>query len=121
MNLDLGESTNRYGVFIERALNHPNPSVKLMALVEIKRNIEKENILLDLSKRESLLINIVRCIADSDLSVAKKASDIVVQIGGNSFGVQHLISPSLIKAFHEIMAINEIVAMRTYEVGITGL
>ncbi|RZB38997.1 26S proteasome non-ATPase regulatory subunit 5 [Asbolus verrucosus] len=114
-NLNLGESTNKYGVFLERALNHPFPAVKMMALNEIKRNIENEDILVDLCKRESLLINIISCVGDNDLGVAKNASEIITTVGLSSVGIKQLTRADILKALHEIMEVNEIVRFRVYE------
>ena len=115
-NLNLGESTNKYGVFLERALNHPFPGVKLMALNEIKRNIENEDILVDLCKRESLLINVIRCVGDGDLGVAKMAAEVVQEVGLSAAGIKQLTSVEVLKALHGVMGINEIVRFRVYEV-----
>jgi 26S proteasome non-ATPase regulatory subunit 5 len=114
-NLNLGESTNKYGVFLERALNHPFPGVKLMALNEIQRNVENEDVLVDLCKRESLLINIIGCLGDNDLGVAKQASEVIKIVGLSSVGIKQLISADILKALHEIMELNEIVRFRVYE------
>ncbi|XP_063906784.1 26S proteasome non-ATPase regulatory subunit 5 [Zophobas morio] len=114
-NLNLGESTNKYGVFLERALNHPFPGVKLMALNEIKRNIENEDILVDLCKRESLLINVIRCVGDGDLGVAKMAAEVVQEVGLSAAGIKQLTNVEVLKALHGVMGINEIVRFRVYE------
>jgi 26S proteasome non-ATPase regulatory subunit 5 len=119
-NLNLGESTNKYGVFLERALNHPFPGVKLMALNEIQRNVENEDVLVDLCKRESLLINIIGCLGDNDLGVAKQASEVIKIVGLSSVGIKQLISADILKALHEIMEVNEIVRFRVYEVSIVN-
>lgn len=114
--LSLGESTNRYDVFIERALNHPFSAVKLMALNEIERNAGTEELIIDLSKRMSLLTLIVKCVGDDDLGVAKKAADIIVKVGGTSFGIKQLLSSECVKVLHEVMSISEVVRLRLFEV-----
>lgn len=114
--LSLGESTNRYDVFIERALNHPFPAVKLMALNEIDRNAGTEDLVVDLSKRMSLLTLIVRCIGDDDLGVAKKAADIIVKVGSTSYGIKQLLASECIDVLHEVMSISEVVRLRLFEV-----
>lgn len=114
--LSLGESTDRYDVFIERALNHPFVPVKIMALSEIERNIVDEQILLDLSRRISLIILIIRSIGDDDLSVAKKAAGIITKIGITPTGIKQLLLPEVVKAFHEVISISEVVRLRIFEV-----
>ncbi|KAJ8938792.1 hypothetical protein NQ314_011328 [Rhamnusium bicolor] len=114
-NLNLGESTSRYSVPLERALNHPYAAVKLMALNEIERNIHKEESLRDLCKRRALLISIVRCIGDNDIAVAKKASDIITVVGLSSIGLK-IITSDVITELQEVMAINEVDRLRVYEI-----
>ncbi|KAJ8944688.1 hypothetical protein NQ318_015896 [Aromia moschata] len=115
-NLNLGESTSKYGVSLERALNHPYPTVKLMALSEIERNIREEEALTDICKRSSLLTSIVRCIGDEDISVGKKACDITVVIGLSNIGLSQFTSNDVLTVLHEIMTISEVIRLRVYEV-----
>lgn len=114
--LSLGESTDRYDVFIERALNHPFVPVKIMALNEVERNTVDEQVLLDLSKRISLLTLVIRNIGDNDLSVARKAADIIIKIGVTQTGIKQLLLPEVLKAFHEVIGISEVVKLRVFEV-----
>lgn len=115
-NLTLGESTTKYDVPLERALNHPQTTVKVMALSEIERNILREEALTDLCKRISLLACIIRCIGDEDIVVAKDALDIVSLIGKSNCGIKILISSDVLRVIREIMDINEVVRLRVYEV-----
>lgn len=114
--LSLGESTDRYDVFIERALNHPFVPVKIMALNEIERNIVDEQVLLDLGKRVSLLTLIIRNIGDDDLSVARKAADIITKVGVTHSGIKQLLLPEVVKVFHEVISTSEVVKLRVFEV-----
>lgn len=114
--LTVGESTNRYEVFIERALNHPFSAVKLMALNEIDRNTATEELVIELSKRVALLGLIIKCIGDEDLGVAKKAAEIIVKIGSIEGGLKQLLLGDVVKAFHEVLEISEVVRLRVYEV-----
>lgn len=114
--LSLGESTDRYDIFIERALNHPFVPVKLMALNEIERNIVDEQILIDLSKRVSLLTLIIKNIGDDDLGVGKKAAEIIVKVGVTQSGIKQLLLPDVVKIFLEVIGTNEVVKLRIFEV-----
>ncbi|KAJ8919045.1 hypothetical protein NQ315_016951 [Exocentrus adspersus] len=113
-HLNLGESTNKYSIPLEKALSHPHNRVKLMALNEIERNVSNEEALL--SKRVSLINSIIRCIGDNDITVAKKASDIIVTLGISSAGLKQFMSNDILSVFHEIMALSEVVRLRVYEV-----
>lgn len=115
-SLNLGESTDKYSLPLERALNHPYSAVKLMALNEIQRNVSNEEPLLMICKRLSLLKSIIKCLGDSDITVAKRASDIIVALGLFSPGLKQLVSNDIMTALHEVMSISEVVRLRVYEV-----
>lgn len=115
-NLSLGESTNRYMTPLERALNHPYPVVKLMALKEIERSVLDEQVLSTLCEQTSLITNIVSCIGDSDLGVAKNASDIVVALGVTIPGANKIIDNDVLVSLQNVMSINDVVRLRIYEV-----
>lgn len=115
-NLSLGESTNRYGVSLERALTHPYPGVKLMALKEIERNFAEDEILMKLTDRVGLVTNIIQCIGDEDLSVVAKASEIIKRIALTSHGIQKLIGPDFMGVIKSIIESDEVKRMRMYEV-----
>lgn len=115
-NLNLGESTDKYSLPLERALNHPYSAVKVMALNEIQRNVSNEESLLTICKRISLLNSIIRCLGDSDIAVAKKASDIIIALGLSSPGLKQLVSNDVMTVLYEVMSISEVVRLRIYEV-----
>lgn len=117
-NLTLGDSTKRYSTYLERALNHPYSVVKLTALKEIERNLTDEDILLDISRRSILIHAVIKCIGDNDLGVAKKAADIIIEIGISPNGIQQLLTVESMQVFHDVMATNEVVRLRVHEVGI---
>lgn len=115
-NLNLGESTNKYGVSLERALIHPYPSVKLMSLTEIERSLNDDSVVNELCQRNSLVINIARCIGGEDLAVANKATIILKKISESKLGMQLLVSNDLLTVFHEVMTTSEVIRLRVYEV-----
>lgn len=118
-HLSLGDSTERYDVFLERALNHPYPSVKLMVLKEMNRVAENDDLLLDLAKRSSLLGLIIRCIGDEDLAVAKLASEIIAKIALTDTGIKQMLLPDTRRVFEELIGVNEVVRLRVFEVHYT--
>lgn len=115
-HLSLGDSTDRYDVFLERALNHPYPSVKMMVLKEINRIASNDELLVDLYKRTSLVALIISCIGDQDLAVAKIASDIIAKIGLTESGIKVLLLPDTVKVFEGLITLNEVVRLRVFEV-----
>lgn len=114
-NLNLGESTSRYSTALERALNHPNSAVKLMALTEISREVVSEHLLLDLSQRHSLLINIINCIGDEDLAVATVALKIITALGKMPVVIKQLLTEPVLSAINDNLSMNDVVRLRFYE------
>ncbi|XP_017782044.1 PREDICTED: 26S proteasome non-ATPase regulatory subunit 5-like [Nicrophorus vespilloides] len=115
--LDIAETTNRYSIPLERALTHPNSGVKLMALNEISRlvkceNARKHQLVSELSKR-LLLTNVIKCVGVENLQVAVTASNIIVCFG--TIATDSLLTSNVLSTIREMMAINEIVRLRFYE------
>ncbi|XP_050513208.1 26S proteasome non-ATPase regulatory subunit 5 [Diabrotica virgifera virgifera] len=115
-NLSIGESTNKYDVPLERALHHPYPGVKIMALNEIHRNVSKEEGLINVCRRISLLSSVIQCVGDSELAVAQEAAKIVSDVGISDLGLKVLVSGDIVKEIQEIMCINELTRLRVYEI-----
>lgn len=115
-HLSLGDSTERYDVFLERSLNHPSSSVKLMVLKEINRTATNDDLLLDLCKRSSLLNVIIRSIGDDDLGVAKLTCEIITKIALIDSGIKQLLMPNARQVFEELIVLNEVVKLRVFEV-----
>ncbi|XP_050296589.1 26S proteasome non-ATPase regulatory subunit 5 [Anthonomus grandis grandis] len=115
-NLQLGKSTDQYEPALERALTHPNPSVKLMILNEIERSLISEETLCQICEKTSLLRGIMMCIGDEDLAVANKASSLIINIGITVPGSKKLISNELLIPLQDLISLNEVIKLRVYEV-----
>ncbi|CAH0552701.1 unnamed protein product [Brassicogethes aeneus] len=114
-NLNLGESTSKYGVSLERALTHPYASVKLMSLTEIERSLTAEQVINELCHRKTLVINIVRCLEGDDLAVVKKSSTILTKIATTEMGINLLVSSDILVVIYEVMTASEVIRLRVYE------
>lgn len=115
-NLNIGESTNKYSVPLERALNHPYANVKLMALTELERYITDDDSMLNLCKTKNLLNSIIKCINDNELSVASKSMKIVTKIGQSDTYIKYLIAEDTIQTIKNCIGQNEVIRLRFYEV-----
>lgn len=115
-NLSIGESTNRYSVPLERALNHPYVTVKLMAMNEIDRWTSNDDGILSLCKQRNLLNAIIKAVADDELAVGIKAMNIVTKIGQSEMFVKFLVSEDTLGVIKTSMNLNEVVRLRFYEV-----
>lgn len=115
-NLSIGESTNRYSVSLERALNHPYPAVKSMAISELERWITNDAGILNLCKQKSLLHGTIKSVTDKELAVAVKAMKIVTIIGESEKFVKFLVAQDTLNILQDCMNMNEVVRLRFYEV-----
>lgn len=115
--LSLGESTNRYNVPLERALRHPHPQVKIMALKEIQRNIASDELLVNFCRHISLLHMVIKCIGNDNLGIAKLACDIVTTIGSSEVCIKTLLTEEVKKELDDLGK-NEVVRLRIFEVSI---
>lgn len=115
-NLTLGESTIRYGNALERALIHPYSVVKLMALKEIKRSLLNEEVIYNICTKTELIMNIIACLKDDDLAVAKDASDIMFTLGITIPGINKITSSDILACLESTMQTNELTRLRIFEV-----
>ncbi|XP_060524269.1 26S proteasome non-ATPase regulatory subunit 5 [Cylas formicarius] len=115
-NLTVGETASKYAAPLEKMLSHPYSPVKLMALTELEKSMISEEALVEVSKRISLINNVITCIGDNNLGVAKKASNIIVTLGTTIPGIHSITKPDIMDAFHACMAISEVVRLRIYEI-----
>lgn len=87
-----------------------------MSLTEIERSLNDDSVVNELCQRNSLVINIARCIGGEDLAVANKATIILKKISESKLGMQLLVSNDLLTVFHEVMTTSEVIRLRVYEV-----
>ncbi|KAI4458415.1 26s proteasome non-atpase regulatory subunit 5-related [Holotrichia oblita] len=114
--LNLGESTNRFTVPLERALKHPHSQVKIMALKDIQRNIVNDELLVNFCKHTSLLSMAIECIGSDDLAVATLACDIITTIGVSESCIKTLLSKDIQAVLTDVMNKNEVVRLLIFEV-----
>ncbi|CAK9821826.1 26S proteasome non-ATPase regulatory subunit 5 [Anthophora retusa] len=110
------EVYQRYSTEISQLIDHPCSEVKKLALHEIKciaSNPEKIHLLLS---DINLLVSIIHRIEDDDLGVAQSAMSIMCVIGKNLNGLQILYTGELLRSFAKLLAKNDIISFRVYEV-----
>ncbi|XP_076232215.1 26S proteasome non-ATPase regulatory subunit 5 [Calliopsis andreniformis] len=114
--LDPGELYQRYSAQISQLITHPDAVVRSLVLHEILCTVsdpQKVSLLLD---DVNLLVTIVNIIADDNLNVAKCAMCIMKEIGKNQSGLQILYKGELLRNFARLLAKNDTVTFRVYEV-----
>lgn len=119
--LDIGEAALRYTIPLERALTHPNPGVKVMALDELSRILncssQQRNTLVNNLCKANIFANVVKCIGDDDLKVGARSVGIVSSF--SALNPDCILSANIIQIMKETMAKNEVVRLRFYELFIT--
>lgn len=63
-----------------------------------------------------IVVALITCLGDNDLSIAKKSGDILTMIGKSREGLRQLLLPEIRKAFADTILISDIVRFRIYEV-----
>lgn len=117
-NCTVQETTKRYYTQLNRALNHPKPEVKCMALEQLERYTinNDEQLLAELCNELDLFHTIIKLIGDNDLGVAKIAGRIITQIGMTPFGLMRLIKKPTLDFCLEMLEKPEVIRLRFYEV-----
>jgi hypothetical protein len=69
-----------------------------------------------LSQQEAILLSVVACVCNEDMSVASSAVSLLVRLGTSSEGLSILYSTPMVQAFKGAMMQQDIIRFRVYEV-----
>jgi hypothetical protein len=69
-----------------------------------------------LNLQEAMLLSVVTCICHEDMSVASSAMSLLISLGASPVGLRILYSPTVVHALKGVMAQQDIVRFRVYEV-----
>ncbi|KAK3581903.1 hypothetical protein CHS0354_024215 [Potamilus streckersoni] len=94
-------------------LKHPGVPVKLLSLSQICR-VSKEAVE-ELAQNVDIVQQLVRCIADDNLEVAKTAGESLIAIGISSSGLDALYIDCQ-QVLSDVLAVNDTIRFRVYEV-----
>lgn len=97
-------------------MSHQLPPVKVFALKEILKTTKNPNTLPQLLTKVDLLNLTVETVADENIGVAKYAMDILKRIGQSTEGLRMLYSGLLMRSIAKLLATNDVVKFRVYEV-----
>ncbi|XP_001605001.1 26S proteasome non-ATPase regulatory subunit 5 [Nasonia vitripennis] len=111
-----GQILWRYTPEIYKLLSHQLPAVKIFALDEIHRVASNPSTLPQLLTKVDLLNLVTDTLADEELSVAKRAMDVLKKIGQNTDGLKLIYSGVLLRSIAKLLATSDIVKFRVYEV-----
>ncbi|CAH2316680.1 26S proteasome non-ATPase regulatory subunit 5 [Pelobates cultripes] len=108
---------------LQRALYHPDDSVKLLTIAQVGRIVESSEAITEILNNLDLLRQIILCIGGDKISVAKEAITCLSKISQTTSGLDILFRSNLLKNLKDVMAISDIVRYRVYElvVGIASM
>ncbi|CAD1469938.1 unnamed protein product, partial [Heterotrigona itama] len=114
--LEPGEVYLRYSTEISELIIHPTAVVRSLMLHEILCIVSNPQKLPLLLRDVNLLVAIINRIGDENLMVAKCAMCIMKEIGKNPNGLQILYTGELLRSFAKLLAKNDTISFRIYEV-----
>ncbi|KAM4661999.1 26S proteasome non-ATPase regulatory subunit 5 [Discoglossus pictus] len=100
---------------LERGLYHPDDSVKLLTITQVGRIVECPEAITEILNNLELLKQIILCIGGDKISVAKEAVKSLSKIARTTSGLDLLFGSNLLTDLKNVMAINDIVRYRVYE------
>lgn len=114
--LEPGDVHQRYPREVSQFISHSETAIKNLILEELVRTVSNPSKLPQLLKDTELLVAVVERVSDDELSVAKHAMTILKKIGETSEGLQVLYSGTLLRTIARLLAKNDIISFRVYEV-----
>lgn len=85
---------------------------------QLNRAVCESDLAPRLSGEQELLLSVVRCVADEETSVARRAIQFLVRLGTSTPGLNALYSPPMLQVLSEISSTNDTNRFRIYEVGL---
>lgn len=104
----------QYRENLKRALGHPTSVVKEMAMRELRRAASNTNLIQQLCQDE-LLLNVVTCLSNDDIAVAKNASSLLCKLGETSDGLRVLFSRDILEGLKNAQKKSDIFRFRVFE------
>ncbi|XP_029371977.1 26S proteasome non-ATPase regulatory subunit 5 isoform X1 [Echeneis naucrates] len=104
-----------YRVELHAGLNHPNETVKILALTQIGRMVEDPNAATEILKNHDILQDVIQCIREEKMAVAKQAIQSLSKLSHSKPGLDKLFQSDLLKVMKDVMAASDIVRYRIYE------
>lgn len=111
-----GEIYEKYSIEMSQLITHRDAVVRSLVLHEILCVASNPQAISLLLKDISILVDVINRIADDNLMVAKCAMCIMKEIGRNPNGVQIIYTGELLRSFARLLAQNETIGLRVYEV-----
>uniref|UniRef100_A0A0A9Y3S5 26S proteasome non-ATPase regulatory subunit 5 n=1 Tax=Lygus hesperus TaxID=30085 RepID=A0A0A9Y3S5_LYGHE len=102
---------------LARCLNHPHPEVKKMALRELKRHINGDEMTFFLgnNNRKKTMLSIIDCLCDEETSVGLEATSLLSSLGQSKTGPRVLCQPDIAEVAIEKTKFSDTNRIRLYQ------
>ncbi|XP_076836139.1 26S proteasome non-ATPase regulatory subunit 5 [Brachyhypopomus gauderio] len=100
---------------LQSGLNHPDDSVKVLALAQIGRAVGHADGIAEVLRSPEILRDVIHCVGAERIGVAKEAIAALSKLSATKAGLDALFLSSLLKELREVMAISDVVRYRVYE------
>lgn len=90
-------------------------------LLQLNRAVCESDLAPRLCGEGELLLCVVRCVADEETSLARRAIQFLIRLGTSTPGLDALYSPPMLQALSEISNTNDTNRFRVYEVWFSKL
>ncbi|XP_075026863.1 26S proteasome non-ATPase regulatory subunit 5 isoform X3 [Calonectris borealis] len=100
---------------LQKGLFHPDDSVKILTISQVGRIVENSDAITEILNSPELLRQIINCIGGEKIAVAKEAIKSLSRIAQTQDGLEALFVSSLLSDLKNVMATNDIVRYRVYE------
>nr|XP_014346172.1 PREDICTED: 26S proteasome non-ATPase regulatory subunit 5 [Latimeria chalumnae] len=100
---------------LQRGLFHPDDSVKTLAISQVGRIVDNSEAMTAVLNNPEFLRQIIQCIGDEKISVAKEAIKSLSKIAQTKAGLEVLFMSNLLQDLKDVMAKSDIIRYRVYE------
>ncbi|XP_048469638.1 26S proteasome non-ATPase regulatory subunit 5 isoform X4 [Rhincodon typus] len=104
-----------FKVELQKGLQHSDDNVKILAMSQIGRIVENANAMPLILGSPELLKEMIRSIGGKKISVAKEAIKSLSKVSQSKAGLDALFMTSMLQDLKDVMAINDVVRYRIYE------
>ena len=98
-----------------QGINHPSENVRELCLAQVERCVQTNRGLMTVIQTSDLLNFVIRGLGDENMGCAKIACSVLVNVGKHHDGLRLLLDQSHQAEFEELMAKNDTVRFRVYE------
>ncbi|XP_048415037.1 26S proteasome non-ATPase regulatory subunit 5 [Stegostoma tigrinum] len=104
-----------FRVELQKGLQHSDDNVKILAMSQIGRIVEDANAMPLILGSPELLKEMIHSIGGKKISVAKEAIKSLSKVSQSKAGLDALFMTSMLQDLKDVMAINDVVRYRIYE------